>query len=144
MLIIAHRGLIHGPDKQTENHPEYIELALSLGFAAEVDLWVKNSILMLGHDKPQYRTDLDFLRRSDVIVHCKNIEALLYCRLHDLHYFWHENDTLTLTSRGWIWAYPGKQPITDSIAVMPELHDDDISQCRGICTDYCLDYRNKS
>jgi len=37
-------------------------------------------------------------------------------------------------------AYPGKQPIKDSIAVMPELYNDDLSLCIGICSDYISKY----
>jgi len=41
----------------------------------------------------------------------------------------------------YIWAYPGKQPIEGSIAVMPEINDDNISKCEGICSDYINQYR---
>ena len=60
--------------------------------------------------------------------------------LRSYHYFWHEEDTLTLTSRGVVWAYPGKQPIKGSIAVMPERSNDDVSICIGICSDYIKRY----
>jgi hypothetical protein len=39
-----------------------------------------------------------------------------------------------------IWAYPGKQPIKGSIAVMPEIYNDDLSACAGICSDYIKNY----
>ena len=35
----------------------------------------------------------------------------------------------------------GKQPIKDSIAVMPELHQDDLAVCKGICSDYIINYK---
>ena len=57
------------------------------------------------------------------------------------NYFWHQEDTATLTSTNIIWAYPGKQPIIGSIAVMPEINSDEISQCRGICSDYIQRYK---
>jgi hypothetical protein len=44
-----------------------------------------------------------------------------------LNYFFHQEDDITLTSKGYIWAYPGKQPIKNSIAVMPELNKDDLT-----------------
>jgi phosphoglycolate phosphatase-like HAD superfamily hydrolase len=56
--------------------------------------------------------------------------------------FWHEEDTLTLTSHNHLWVYPGKQPIRNSIAVMPEIHNDDVFQCLGICSDYIKNYKN--
>ena len=45
-----------------------------------------------------------------------------------------------MTSKGYIWAYPGKQPIKESIAVLPELYKDNISKCIGICSDYIINY----
>jgi hypothetical protein len=61
-----------------------------------------------------------------------------------LHYFWHEEDTLTLTSENYIWAYPGKQPIKGSIAVMPERGNDDLSKCIGICSDVIKKYKDEN
>jgi hypothetical protein len=60
-----------------------------------------------------------------------------------LHYFWHEEDTLTLTSKQYMWVYPGKQPIIGSIAVMPEIHNDKIKKCVGVCSDYIINYKSK-
>ena len=57
------------------------------------------------------------------------------------NYFWHQKDDVTLTSQGYIWAYPGKQPLKNSIAVLPEINKDDISKCSGICSDYIKDYK---
>jgi hypothetical protein len=48
---------------------------------------------------------------------------------------------VALTSKNYIWAYPGKQPIKGSIAVMPEVHNDDLDNCIGICSDYINDYK---
>jgi hypothetical protein len=61
--------------------------------------------------------------------------------LNSYHYFWHEGDTLTLTSMNVVWAYPGKQPIKGSIAVMPEINNDNLDDCIGICSDYINDYK---
>ena len=76
-------------------------------------------------------------------VHCKNVEAVVYFKEceYDVNYFWHEEDTLTLTSHNHLWVYPGKQPIKNSIAVMPEINNDDISECLGICSDKIKEYK---
>ena len=58
-----------------------------------------------------------------------------------LNYFWHQGDTVTLTSKNYIWAHPGKQIIKGSIAVLPEIHNDNISKCIGICSDYIERYK---
>jgi hypothetical protein len=49
----------------------------------------------------------------------------------------------TLTSRGFVWVYPGKQPIEGSIAVLPEVHHDPIDSCIGICSDVIAQYKYK-
>ena len=144
MKLISHRGNIEGKLESWENEPTYIDLAISKGYDVEVDVWYKDNILWLGHDKPEYEIDLSwFSDRVDKLwIHCKNIEAILFfndCN-YIFNYFWHETDTITLTSLNNIWAYPGKQPILNSIAVMPEINDDDVSKCLGICSDYIKRY----
>jgi hypothetical protein len=145
MILIAHRGNINGPMESWENEPTYIDLAISKGYDVEIDVWYKDGVLWLGHDKPQYGGDFKWFidRKTKLWVHCKNIEAINYFKntQYDFNYFWHETDTVTLTSLKYIWAYPNKQPIENSIAVMPEIHDDDISKCIGICSDYIEKYK---
>ena len=148
MILIAHRGNFEGPNLEKENAPNYLDLAIESGFQIEIDIWVINNLIYLGHDSPTYLIGLDWLKkRIDLVwVHCKNLEAMVFCShqfakgLH-LNYFWHETDTVTLTSLGYIWAYPGKQPILDSIAVLPELANDAIDSCKGICSDYLNKYK---
>ena len=146
MILISHRGNISGSNPERENHPEYIFEALQAGYDVEIDVWFENGKFMLGHDEPQFGITQDWLNKRDerLWIHCKNIEALeLFNALRSYHYFWHEEDTLTLTSRGVVWAYPGKQPIKGSIAVMPERGDDDLSKCIGICSDVIKKYKDE-
>ena len=147
MIIIAHRGLLEGPNKQLENHPEQVEKAIEENFNVELDVRVIDNRIFLGHDTPDYEVGEEWLISVAPFlwIHCKNVDALTYFkhRQYNFHYFWHEEDTLTLTSKGYVWVYPGKQPVINSIAVMPELHNDDVSQCVGICTDYSYDYRKR-
>ena len=145
MKLIAHRGNINGKNPERENSVEYITKALRHGYDVEVDVWYKDEILWLGHDKPDYGIDFRWIRDriSKLWVHCKNVEAVIYFKEcgYDVNYFWHEEDTLTLTSRNHLWVYPGKQPIKNSIAVMPEINNDDISECLGICSDKIKEYK---
>lgn len=143
MILISHRGNINGSIPEAENNPEYIDNTIRLGYEVEIDVWWINGRIYLGHDKPQYEVSEEWLgeRIDKLWVHCKNIELLSWIKSTSLHYFWHENDTVTLTSKNYIWAYPGKQPIIGSIAVMPELNNDNISQCVGICSDYIKKYK---
>jgi hypothetical protein len=143
MILISHRGNIDGRIPEYENNPNYIEAALNLGYDVEIDLWFIDGKTYLGHDEPQYEIDDDWLgeRIDKIWVHCKNIESLNWIRSTNLHYFWHETDTVTLTSKNYVWAYPGKQPIVGSIAVMPELENDNVLLCTGICSDYIQYYK---
>jgi hypothetical protein len=138
MILIAHRGNIQGANASLENRPDYIQAAIDAGYQVEIDVREVAGQLILGHDQPDYPVAIDWLRaRADQLwIHCKNISAAEYFSSRDLHWFWHESDTLTVTSRGVIWAYPGKQPIMNSIAVMPELHKEvKLFSCAGICSD---------
>jgi len=147
MILISHRGNLDGEAPERENHPEYIDEAMELGYNVEIDLWFVEGKFMLGHDEPQYEVHTEWLyQRSDKLwIHCKNVKAFEFFNFfhdkQDIHYFWHEQDTATLTSKGYIWAYPGKQPIKNSIAVMPEINNDSTTACKGICSDYIQKYK---
>ena len=147
MILISHRGNINGKFESFENEPTYIDKAIYEGYEVEVDVWYKDKILWLGHDNPDYGIDFRWFRDriSKLWVHCKNVEAVLYFKEcgYDINYFWHEEDTLTLTSHNYLWVYPGKQPIERSIAVMPEINNDDFSKCIGICSDFIERYKIK-
>lgn len=148
MILIAHRGNINGKLPERENEPTYIDEALDAGYSAEIDLRVnqneKSVELWLGHDGPQYQISLDWLqvRRNQLWIHCKNREALEFCLKERLHCFWHDTDDYTMTSYGYVWAYPGKQNVGQiCILVMPELHHwpmNIIKQQKpfGVCSDF--------
>lgn len=63
-------------------------------------------------------------------------------KMENINCFWHQNDDMTITSNGSIWVYPGKQPVSQSIAVMPEIFSEVFKDCEGICTDFPLKYVN--
>lgn len=145
MRLIAHRGLLDGPDLERENLLSTVDNAIEQGFEAEVDLWVVDETLYLGHDIDRLtRTDLNAMReRSKVLwIHAKNAEALNFLRSYgeEFHYFWHEKDAYTLTSQGIPWIYPGKKIIETGVVVMPEhiMSVDEINKISafGICSDF--------
>ena len=148
MRLISHRGNTNGCVVELENRPEYVDNAICLGFDVEIDIWMVDENFYLGHDQPQYQIEVGWLdsRSYKLWVHCKNIKALSFFNHYDcnINYFWHEEDTITLTSKNFIWAYPGKQPIQNSIAVLPELYNDDTSQCIGLCSNYIENYKNEN
>jgi hypothetical protein len=148
MKLIAHRGLTQGPDTELQNHPDQIRSALHQGFDAEIDLWLVNQTWMLGHDAPQHAVTLHWLQLPGLWIHCKNTAALfaLQQQAPEINYFWHENDLLTLTSRGMVWTFLGR-PEThscNSVCVMPEAtyswpeieHMAQLNTWYGICSDY--------
>jgi hypothetical protein len=145
MILISHRGNIDGPDPSMENSPDYIQKALDKGYDVEVDVWFdKVNRLMLGHDKPQYPINVNFLMNCRLWCHAKNLEAINYLSCFDtIHYFWHENDRYTITSRGYIWSFPRVLDVLNCVIVYPELYPDDFdfSMGVGICSDHIKDYK---
>lgn len=144
MIYISHRGNISSRNAERENSEDYIAEALSAGYHVEIDVWYDNG-WWLGHDNPQYNTSVDFLDNNRLWIHCKNIEAL--CNIKDKwNCFWHQEDDYTITTQGYIWAYPNKPVVsnTKSIAVMPEWHNTDVSNFSGICSDYIERYKNET
>jgi hypothetical protein len=140
-ILIAHRGNINGVNLSMENDPVYIERAINKGFDCEVDLRLdsKSKKFSLGHDEPKYEVSLDWILtfKKKLWIHCKNLESLaeLSDLKLDLNYFWHQEDDYTLTSKGFIWTYPGRPTTFNSILVSLE---DTIpnGDYLGICSDY--------
>ena len=143
-IIIAHRANLNGPSDK-ENTVESIVACLDKGLNVEIDVWYESaSGFWLGHDKPifnLYGSDELFLV-NEVWCHAKNLEAALKLKEIGAHYFWHQEDDFTLTSKGYFWTYPGKKLSENSIAVMPELKYDEatLHLAYGICTDFPLRY----
>ena len=145
-ILIAHRGNTNGPDPSRENHPDYIDEAIGMGFDVEVDVRVIDGTIWLGHDDPQYQVPSQFLhdRGSKLWCHAKNLAALQFLLKNGLHVFSHDNDDYIITSKGFIWAYPGKPVNEDTICVMPERASytvDALLRCRGVCSDFVSQIR---
>lgn len=158
--IISHRGNLDGPNKERENHPDYLEAAFNKGYGIEFDVWYVNGEWALGHDEAQYSVPFDYLLKLGQPVdsydyvsfpkswmHLKNLEAVQemllmndYGRLRKskddydpfrgyqiakrLNYFWHQDDDVTITNHGHIWAHPKVKTIpVGSGWVVPEAGD---------------------
>ena len=147
MKLIAHRGLTDGPNPAIENSPAQILLAIKLGFECEIDLWVINSELYLGHDGPTYPITPEFLKTGEFWIHAKNLGALRWLTDTCYNYFWHQNDDYVITSYRWIWTYPNKELTQKSIAVLPEWNDPEFKNlpinCYAICSDYVTIIKEK-
>lgn len=147
MKIIAHRANINGSNFASENRLSQIKKCIELGYDIEIDIRFLNNKLYLGHDNPQeiICEDVLFEIKERCWIHCKNLEAINYFNKFGIiyNYFWHENDKYTLTSKGFIWTYPGGSLCQNSICVMPELElpQNNLSNLKqknfaGICTDF--------
>jgi hypothetical protein len=146
---IAHRGNTSGPNTSTENRAETVLKCIEKGFDVEIDLWYVKDKLYLGHDGPKYEIPHSFLsdNRCWLWIHCKQLSAMVYmaeCKELGFNFFWHQGDDYTLTSRKYIWTYPGKKLGRKGIAVCPDrVPDWNIpDNIAGVCSDYIESFNN--
>jgi hypothetical protein len=143
MILISHRGNIEGRIPDHENHPNYITDALSKNYDVEVDVSLMDGEFYLGHDTPEYKISVEFLKNEKLWCHAKNIDALFaMIKEGSVHCFWHQNDAVTLTSQKYIWTFPGQILTPNSICVLPEKYEHKELNCAGICSDYISQYDN--
>tara|TARA_B100001057_G_scaffold352971_1_gene354721 strand:+ start:1237 stop:1677 length:441 start_codon:yes stop_codon:yes gene_type:complete len=142
MIFISHRGNLSGPNPVLENSVNYINEALKK-FDVEIDLWFKKDKFYLGHDEPQYEVNINFLKNKKLWIHTKNLECFYELSKYDLNFFWHEDDKIVITSKGFFWNYPGTDLSKKSICVLPETNKIEKFDCYGICSDYILDYYDR-
>ena len=125
-ILISHRGNLVGPNPDLENNPDHITKNVLPKFNCEVDLRfdVEKHKFYLGHDFNQYPIEFAWLEENSekLWIHCKDYFSLEYFSLNktDFNYFFHINDSFVLTSKGFIWTYPGEKTGKNSICVLPE------------------------
>lgn len=141
--LISHRGNTYGREINFENEPQRVLEVLEV-LDCEIDVWYYNDKFYLGHDEPFYHIDRHFLHNPGLWIHCKNKEALLELnKINDgnLNFFWHQNDDCTLTSKGYIWAFPGHEVSSPKLVMVsknwtPADHLE--IKPYAVCTDYPL------
>ena len=136
MKLIAHRGNVNGPRPSSENNPEYLLSAVDKGYDCEVDVWVLDGDIWLGHDGPDYLVSKEYISNPAFWNHAKNLNALAYMLEHGIRCFWHEGDERTLTSDGFIWTYPNKEVTSISVICLINKDDTVPENCYGICSDW--------
>jgi hypothetical protein len=145
-ILISHRGNLNGRLPERENHPDYIHEAILAGFDVEIDLWVIDGQLFLGHDKPRHPVDFAYLLRKAerLWVHAKDLQALeLVGRDPRFNAFCHVNDPRTLTTKGQVWTRSIDEDY-DANSVILRLDYAIIPQpnCAGLCTNFPVRYRS--
>ena len=140
-ILIAHRGNTNGKQPSSENEPSHINTVLDCGYDVEIDVRLLEGRWYLGHDIPQYHVNLEFLKKTGLWCHAKNLEALKGMLAENIHCFWHQNDDYTLTSQGYIWSYPGIETDSKTICLMPEISGRTSTHSYGICSDFVERYR---
>jgi hypothetical protein len=148
LILISHRGNIEGVNSDYENNPIYVNEALNKGFYVEIDVWFIDGRWYLGHDSPQHEITSNYLKNDRFWCHAKNIDALNEMLKENIHCFWHQKDDVTLTSKGYMWTYPGKELKSNSVVVMPEEYLEkwwrySFDNCSGICSDFIIKYKEK-
>lgn len=134
-----------GPDPALENTISSIENCLKKEIDVEIDVWAIKGKLWLGHDERLNSISMEYLesRQDKLWIHAKNKAAAQFLIKTDLHWFWHERDTLTLTSRGIIWCH--YTFLNKGITILH--HKEEINHLEanpmkpkigGICTDYAI------
>lgn len=143
MILISHRGNLRGPNPKLENTPNYINDALLNGYDVEIDIRYINGYYFLGHDYPEHTVSRKFIENKNLWIHCKDYDTLSHFidMYQDLNFFYHTNEDYVITSKNYIWAYPGKYGTKNTIAVMPELSNISVVNFEGVCSDYVESYR---
>tara|TARA_Y100001937_G_C7113744_1_gene329094 strand:+ start:1246 stop:1686 length:441 start_codon:yes stop_codon:yes gene_type:complete len=144
-ILISHRGNVNGKQPEKENTVAYIEEALNKGYHCEIDICkYDGEKFYLGHDEPQESVSITWLKGKQLWCHAKSYNALEAMVTNGIHCFFHHNDKYTMTSRGWIWAYPGQPVGANTIAVHPErLTAEQLSACSGYCSDNIENFKEE-
>ena len=141
MIYISHRGFVNGKDKSLENNPNQIKHLTEQDINVEVDVRFYKNKFYLGHDEPVYEINKSFLTNNKLWCHAKNFLALENMLDNNIHCFFHNTDHYTLTSKNYIWAYPGIDGGKMTIAVKPEGKNLDLTKFSGICSDQIDKYK---
>ena len=145
MKIISHRAKFNG-SSLSENSVKAINKSLDIGYEVEVDvLGNKEGYLALGHDKPEEKISKTYLSNPKIWVHAKNQYALEVLHGTDINYFYHDNDSFTVTSKGFNWVHINSfSTINNAIYcafTIEQLNKlQEIIKCpMGVCTDFPLE-----
>lgn len=146
MKLISNRGNVDGVDMELENTQVYVQEAINKGYDVKIDLWVKDGKLYMGTYEPKAPLDIDWLERNHhkLWLQCRDIEVIskftsLDSSGHNIHFFWHDTDKVSLTNRGYMWCEPGE--IVPGGIVYQPVYSDNIEGFFGVCSDNINQYK---
>ena len=97
MVIISHRGNLDGRKPGRENKPDYIQEALDAGYDVEIDVWMINNELFLGHDGSRNQDRSPVSIQQPPLVSCQEHGGTeLHVEAGVLHCFFHKMPTTLL------------------------------------------------
>lgn len=142
--LYSHRGNLSGPNPERENKLDYIDEAINAGFNVEIDIWLTDdNNTFLGHDNPETLVTFEYLmlRHDSLLLHAKNIAALLYfCSRTRFNVFYHTDEDAVMSSNGNVIIDPRSYslitPSKDVIYSMPELSKIKLPPRKSVITDY--------
>jgi len=140
-MFISHRGNLNGPNKDVENHPDYLIETLQQGYNVETDVLYLKGNYYLGHDLPQYKIKLNFLLQSKLWLHCKNNAAFVKLLEAKTNCFFHESELVVLTGHGYKWYHSDSIDTNieyDSKSVVAIPNQQYNIKGVNICSDYLL------
>jgi hypothetical protein len=146
MKLISNRGNVDGVNAELQNTLVYIQEAINKGYDVKIDLWIKDGKLYLGTNEPTTPLDIDWLERNrhKLWLQCRSVEVIskftnLDSSGHNIHFFWHDSNKVSLTNRGYMWCEPGE--IVPGGIVYQPVYCDNIEGFYGVCSDNINQYK---
>lgn len=144
MKFISHRGNINKNDNYDSQLKRVWDLMTKTSYDVEIDVRKTKytNIIGLGHDKSQEFIAFHLLNiwKNRLWIHAKDIATFNFMMKHNFNTFIHDFDDCALTTKGYLWIYPGVTIEGDkSIAVLPEeIKPKNLEKAYAICTDDIL------
>jgi len=139
---ISHRGNLIRINKDKENSPDYVQIAIDAGFDCVVDVLYIEGVIYFGTANHLYIVDLEFIAKNNrqLWLRCANPQTLHYffslshqmeCKMFLI------DEHLTTNQCLWLSSYNHIQTLDRVVIVMPEWSEwKTYSNALGICSNY--------
>lgn len=143
MKFISHRGNINKTDNCDSQIKQIEDIINFTDYDIEIDVRKVNpGAVGLGHNHIGDIVSIEdlFKLKDRLWVHSKDISTFLLMQKCGFNTFIHDFDDCALTTKGYLWIYPGVTIEGDkSIAVLPEeIKPKNLEKAYAICTDDVL------